>query len=645
MKKTYNNLKRFFQDFYLVLVLIFLYAPIVVMMVLSFNSSKSRAQWGGFTTQWYREMFESPVIMEALYNTLVIAFLSALIATILGTAAAIGISSMKKVPRTVFMGINNIPMLNSDIVTGISLMLMFVAFGVSLGFKTILFAHITFNVPYVMTSVLPKLKQTSKYTYEAAMDLGAGPVEAFFKVVFPDIMPGVLSGFLMAFTMSLDDFIITHFTKGAGINTLSTLIYSEVRRGIKPSMYALSTVIFVTVLALLLITNFAPSKAQLEAKAAAAKAEGKKVNTWAPKLYKVALVATSFMIVCGFSYTTYRHFADSASDELYVYNWGEYIDDTVIELFEEETGIKVTYDMFETNEEMYPIIEAGAVMYDVVCPSDYMIQKMAENDMLAELNFDNIPNLQYIDPVYMEKATSFDPQNKYSVPYTWGTVGILYNVQRLEELGIEPPTSWADLWDPRYEGEILMQDSVRDAFMVALKMQGHSLNSTDPSELEEAKDLLLAQKPLVQAYVVDQVRDKMLNGEAAVGVIYSGELLYLQEEAELLELDYELDYVIPEEGSNVWIDAWVIPYNAENKENAEKWIDFLCRPDIALMNFEYITYATPNSGAFDMLDEETQNNKAVFPDDELLEACEVYQYLGTEADDLYSALWKEIKAQ
>ncbi len=645
MKRTYDKLKRFFQDFYLVLVLIFLYAPIAVMMVLSFNSSKSRAQWGGFTTQWYKEMFESPVIMEALYNTLIIAFLSALIATILGTAAAIGISSMKKAPRTIFMGINNIPMLNSDIVTGISLMLMFVAFGVSLGFKTILFAHITFNVPYVMTSVLPKLKQTSKYTYEAAMDLGAGPVEAFFKVVFPDIMPGVLSGFLMAFTMSLDDFIITHFTKGAGINTLSTLIYSEVRRGIKPSMYALSTVIFVTVLALLLITNFAPSKSQVEAKAAADAASGKKSHQWGPKLYKAALVATSFLIISVVSYTTYLHFDNSQSDELYVYNWGEYIDEDVITQFEEETGIKVTYDMFETNEEMYPIIEAGAVMYDVVCPSDYMIQKMIENDMVQELNLENIPNLQYMDETYIEKSQSFDPQNKYSVPYTWGTVGILYNAQRLEELGIEPPTSWSDLWDPRYKGEILMQDSVRDAMMVALKMNGHSLNSTDDAELEEAKNLLLEQKPLVQAYVVDQVRDKMLNGEAAVGVIYSGELLYLQEEAELLNLDYELKYVVPEEGSNVWIDSWVIPYNAQNKENAEKWIDFLCRPEIALKNFEYITYATPNKGAFEMLDEETQNNKSVFPDDDVLANCEVYQYLGTEADDKYSALWKEIKAQ
>ncbi len=640
-----NKLKRFFQDFYLVFVLIFLYAPIAVMMVLSFNSSKSRSQWGGFTTQWYFEMFQSPVIMEALYNTLIIAFLSALIATILGTAAAIGISSMKKVPKTIFMGINNIPMLNSDIVTGISLMLMFVAFGISLGFKTILFAHITFNVPYVMTSVLPKLRQTSKYTYEAAMDLGAGPVEAFFKVVFPDILPGVLSGFLMAFTMSLDDFIITHFTKGAGINTLSTLIYSEVRRGIKPSMYALSTVIFATVLILLLITNFAPNKEQMELKAAAALAEGKKPNRWPERIYKGVLVMTSFLIVCAVSYTTYNHFSNSSSDQLYVYNWGEYIDESVVEQFEEETGIEVTYDMFETNEEMYPIIEAGAVQYDVVCPSDYMIQKMAENGLLAEINFENVPNVANIDPVYMEKSQSFDPQNKYSVPYTWGTVGIIYNTKRLEELGVEPPTSWSDLWDPRYKGEILMQDSVRDAFMVALKMNGHSLNSTVPEELEEAKNLLLDQKPLVQAYVVDQVRDKMLNGEAAVGVIYSGELLYLQEEAELLNLDYELKYVIPEEGSNVWIDAWVIPYNAQNKENAEKWIDFLCRPDIAVKNFEYITYATPNKAAFEMLDEEYQTNDSVFPDESLLEGCEVYQYLGTEADDRYSMLWKEIKAE
>lgn len=646
MNKIRQNFRRFLQDFYLVLIMLFLYAPIATMVVLSFNSSKSRTQWGGFTLQWYTQMFASRNIMAALQNTLLIAFLSALIATVIGTAASIAISSMKQVPQTIVMGITNIPMLNADIVTGISLMLMFIAFGISLGFKTILFAHITFNVPYVMLSVMPKLKQTSRNTYEAAMDLGAGPVKAFFKVVFPDILPGVLSGFLMAFTMSLDDFIITHFTKGAGINTLSTLIYSEVRRGIKPSMYALSTVIFVTVLALLLITNFAPAKPQAKAGAGsfgpnAAPDRGKK-PAWTGK---AAIVLASFLIVGSVAYTSYLHFSSSHSDELYVYNWGEYIDESVIDEFEAETGIHVTYDLFETNEEMYPVIEAGGVNYDVVCPSDYMIQKMAENGLLAEINFDNVPNIKNIDQVYLEKSKAFDPDNRYSVPYTWGTVGIIYNVQKLEELGVPAPTKWSDLWDERLKGEILMQDSVRDAFMVALKELGYSMNTTDEAELQEAKKLLLAQKPLVQAYVVDQVRDKMLNGEAAVGVIYSGELLYLQEEAETLNLDYDLEYVLPEEGTNIWIDSWVIPYNAKNKENAEKWINFLCRPDIAVKNFEYITYATPNKAAFDLLDPEYQENKAVFPDTDKLENSEVYSYLGTEADDLYSALWKEVKSE
>ena len=332
------------------------------------------------------------------------------------------------------------------------------------------------------------------------------------------------------------------------------------------------------------------------------------------------------------------------SDELYVYNWGEYIDEDVITQFEDETGIRVVYDLFETNEEMYPIIEAGAVTYDVVCPSDYMIQKMVENDLLAEINFDNVPNVDQIDPAYMEMSKAFDPENKYSVPYCWGTVGILYNTKMLEELGVEPPKKWADLWDERLSGEILMQDSVRDAFMVALKKDGFSMNSESEDELQQAKQDLIDQKPLVQAYVIDQVRDKMIGGEAAVGVIYSGEMLYIQEEVANLGLDYTLEYVLPEEGTNLWLDSWVIPKNAKNKENAEKWIDFLCRPEIAKANFEYITYPTPNKGAFELLDEEMQNNKAVFPDIDSLENSEVYMYLGDEVDAVYNDLWKEVKS-
>ena len=360
--------------------------------------------------------------------------------------------------------------------------------------------------------------------------------------------------------------------------------------------------------------------------------------------------ASALLSGCGASGNTGTSGTDSAASgsadggELYVYNWGEYIDEDVISQFENETGITVVYDLFETNEEMYPVIEAGAVNYDVVCPSDYMIQKMRENDLLAELNFDNIPNIDQIDPAYMEMSQAFDPENKYSVPYCWGTVGILYNTRLLDELGVPAPTKWADLWDERLSGEILMQDSVRDAFMVALKKDGCSMNSESKDELEQAKQELIDQKPLVQAYVIDQVRDKMIGGEAAVGVIYSGEMLYIQDEVANLGLDYDLEYVIPEEGTNLWLDSWVIPKNAKNKENAEKWIDFMCRPEIAKANFEYITYPTPNKGAFELLDEEMQNNKAVFPDIDSLKDSEVYKYLGDDTDAIYNELWKEVKA-
>lgn len=253
-------MKNLMKKIYLIIMLFYLYAPIAVLMVLSFNASKSRVVWGGFSLKWYEDLFTSSTILAALRNTLEIALISSLVATVLGTAACLGIQKMKKIPRSIVMGLNNIPLTNADIVTGISLLLCFVAFGVSLSFQTVLIAHITFNVPYVILNVMPRIKQTEGGIYEAALDLGASPVYAFVKVVLPDLMPGILSGFLMAFTMSLDDFVITHFTRGAGVNTLSTLIYSEVRRGIKPTMYALSTLMFVAVLVLLILVNVKPQK-------------------------------------------------------------------------------------------------------------------------------------------------------------------------------------------------------------------------------------------------------------------------------------------------------------------------------------------------------------------------------------------------
>ena len=622
-------IKKVSQKVYMALIFILLYAPIVTLIVLSFNASRTRAKWGGFTIDWYKSLFQNSQIMNALYTTLIIALLSALIATILGTLAAIGMQGMKKKSRTVFMGLTNIPMLNAEIVMGISLMLLFIAFHITLGFSTILIAHITFNIPYVILSVTPKLKQTKRSTYEAALDLGASPLKAFFSVVFPDIMPGVLSGFMLAFTMSLDDFVITHFTKGPGIDTLSTKIYTEVRKGIKPEMYALSTLLFVTVLILLILINVSPADSKKARKVITKRTKAVSIicKRVVPALMAIVLIAGGFYYAGQGGLGT--------DDKVIVYNWGEYLDPEVITIFEEETGIDVVYEEFETNEIMYPKVQSGAIAYDVVCPSDYMIQRMRENGLLAELNYDNIPNIKNIGKTYLEKSEEFDPGNLYSVPYCWGTVGILYNKTMVDE----PIDSWSVLWDEKYKDNILMQDSVRDAFGVTLKYLGYSLNSTDLDELTAARDMLIRQKPLVQAYVIDQVRDKMIGNEAAIGVIYSGEAIYTQQE------NADLEYVIPKEGSNIWIDSWVIPKNAQHKENPEKFINFLCRPDIALMNFEYITYSTPNTAARDLIEDDSiRNSPIAFPDDEELKDCETYRFLGDEFDSVYNEMWNKVKA-
>lgn len=625
-------IRKYLQKIYLALIFILLYAPIVTLIVLSFNQSKTRAKWGGFTLKWYKELLKNEQIMSAFYTTLIIAFVSAAIATVIGTAAAIAIQGMKQKWKTMYMGLTNIPMMNAEIVMGVSLMLLFIAFHMTLGFGTILIAHITFNIPYVILSVLPKLKQTNRYTYEAALDLGASPVKAFFKVVFPDIVPGVLSGFMLAFTMSLDDFVITHFTKGPGIDTLSTKIYTEVRKGIKPEIYALSTIMFVTVLVLLLLINYSPKE---EEETVVRKKKVRKPS----KVKKILIQRVVPVAICivfiggGFYYAKENDVMNG--EKLVVYNWGEYIDPEVLTMFEEETGIDIVYEEFETNEILYPKISSGAIAYDVICPSDYMIQRMIENDLLSEINFDNIPNLKNIGKQYLERSRQFDPENKYSVPYCWGTVGILYNKMMVDE----PVDSWSILWDPKYKDNILMQDSVRDAFGVTLKYLGYSLNSIDLDELTEAKNLLIEQKPLVQAYVIDQVRDKMIGNEAALGVIYSGEAIYTQKE------NPNLEYVIPKEGSNIWIDSWVIPKNAEHKENAEKFINFLCRPDIALMNFEYITYSTPNEAARELIEDESiRNSEIAFPDLSKYDNLETFQYLGTEADQVYGDLWNKVKS-
>lgn len=342
-------------------------------------------------------------------------------------------------------------------------------------------------------------------------------------------------------------------------------------------------------------------------------------------MISILLIAIGLMAGCS----------KDSGEKVYVYNWGEYIDPDVIDMFEEETGIKVVYDYYEQNEEMYAKIKANAVQYDVVCPSDYMIQKMIDENLLAEINFENVPNIVNIDQAYLDSAKSFDPENNYSVPYCWGTVGILYNKTMVNG----PIDSWGAIFDEQYSGNILMIDSVRDAFGIALTYLGYDLNSTDEAQLDEAKKLLQSQYPLVQAYVVDQVRDKMIGGEAALGVIYSGEAIYTKRE------NPDLEYVVPKEGSNVWIDGWVIPKNCRDKENAEAFINYMCSAEIALKNFEFITYSTPNKMARDMItDEDIKNSPVAFPDQATLDRCTTFRYLGDDIESLYNDKWNEVKS-
>ena len=622
-------MKTRLEKIYMGIIFVFMYAPILTLIVLSFNSSKSRARWGGFTLQWYANLFSDNVVLNAMANTLIIALISTVAATVIGTMTCVGLMGLRRRSRAFIMGVTNIPMINADIVTGISLMLLFKVLHFETGFITVLLAHITFNIPYVMLAVLPRMKTINPNVYEAAVDLGAGPLYAFRKAVLPDLMPAVLSGSLMAFTMSIDDFIITYFTKGSGFDTLSTKIYNEVKRGIQPEIYALSSIIFVMVIILLAASNSLRQRQGRTKRNASLYKVEKKIS----KGQAVLIGAASVCIILLAMY--FGGVFTRKSNQLFVYNAGEYIDPQVIEMFEEETGIEVVYDEFETLEIMYAKMVQDDAAYDVICPSDYMVAKMISSGMLRELDLDKIPNRKNIGEQYLESARSFDPENKYCVPYCWGTVGILYNKNLVDD----PVDSWDILWDPKYSGQILMQDSIRDAFMVALERRGYSVNTTDPEELEEAAADLIEQKPLVQAYVIDQARDKMIGGEAAMAVIYSGEVIYTQRE------NPDLCYSVPKEGSNVWIDGWVVTKRARNPEAAMKWIDFMCRPDIALMNFDFITYSTPNTAARDMIeDEDIRNSEVAYPAEDVLERCDTYSYLGEEGDALYNRMWKKVKS-
>ena len=326
---------------------------------------------------------------------------------------------------------------------------------------------------------------------------------------------------------------------------------------------------------------------------------------------------------------------NKADKVVYVYSWGDYLDPETLKMFEQETGIHVVLDEFDTNESMFPRVNEGAVHYDVICPSDYMIQRMIAAGLLQPLDFSKLPDAKkYIGAEFFKQAESFDPGNKYAVPYCWGTVGIIYDKTKVTD----PVDSWNILWNEKYAGQILMQDSARDALMIPLKLMGKSMNETDKAVLQQAQEMLMKQKPLVQAYVVDEVKEKLINSEAAMGVVFSGEAPIILRE------NPNMAFVVPKEGTNFWIDGWVITKSAENVDNAYKFIDFMCRPDVAVKNFEYLGYSTPNTGVQELVkDEELKNSPIAFPSPDVYKGQETYKYLGNDMDEYYNSLWMKIK--
>ena len=611
-------MKKLGKLLYLGIILLFLYFPIGALMVLSFNDGKSMNSWQGFSLRWYEEMLGNAEIMQALGNTLTIALWASIIATVVGVLGCIGLNAMSEKKKSFIMGLNNIPLLNADIVIGISIMLCFLLFGISLNYGTVLFAHITFCLPYVILSVMPKFKQLQNLTYEAALDLGATPVYAFFKVVLPEIMPGIVSGFLLSFTMSVDDFVITHFTRGAGINTLSTLIYSQVKVGVRPTLFALSTIIFVTVFVVLIIVNVLSSRSE------------KRGSTGMSNRRMVAIMMILVVAIVGSIKFTFFGNPTPNNGLLYVYCFGDYFDPELVEEFEAKTGYKVTVDYFDTNEEMYPVVKNNSVQYDVICASDYMIEKLLKEDLLAEIDYGNVPNAVNITDNIKPFVEGFDPGMKHSIPFTWGTYGIMYNKNMITT----EIDSWEDLWDETYDGKIVMPNSLREAYMIGAKSLGYSINTKDEGELQKIVDLLTAQKPLVYSFANDSARELMIGESAALAVVNSGEVIYSKDANE------NLDFVIPKEGTEVWTDCWAITKTAQNKQAAEAWINFFLDGHTAEVNFEYLTYAIPNKLIEDLIEEPVLN-----PTADVLAKSETLKNLGPETDDMYSEYWKNYKAQ
>lgn len=622
-----NKSKRPFGKILMTLMIVFFYLPIVYMVVFSFNDGKSLTHFTGFSLRWYRHMLESQDMMEALYTTFSIALLATFISTVAGTIAAIGLSKSKKIIRNIMEQINNLPMMNPEIVTAIGFMLLFITFKVEKGYATMLLAHIAFCIPYVMLSVMPKIKQLDPNLADAAMDLGCTPWQALVKVIVPQITPGIVSGALIAFTMSVDDFIISYFVTGGGVKNLSIIVYTMSKR-VNPSINAVSTLVVVIITVVLLVINLAPALAARRGK----KEVIVRRNRVVP-LTIAAVMAIGIVFVAGLSGGgNDRPFEGQT---LYLYNWGEYTGENIIGDFEEATGAKVVQENFDSNEQMY-IKVANGESYDILVPSDYMIQRLIQEELLQKLDHSK---LDCLDKLAEEvKGLPYDPGNEYSVPYFWGTVGIVYDTNKVTVKELERE-GFGIFLNEKYKGDVYLYDSERDSFMMALKSLDYSMNTSDEREIQEAYEWLVqCVKTMDTEIVTDEIIDNMAQGRKALGLIYSGDATYVMDE------NGDMGYYMPESGTNIWSDAMVIPKNAKNPELAHAFINFASDYDGAYDNSSYVGYTSANQEVIDAIYGEGgdyEGISAYLPRTDN-ENDEVFEY-NEETKKIMGDLWSRVK--
>lgn len=574
----------------LILTMLFFYLPILYIIVFSFNDSRSLTKFSGFSLRWYEKMFADSTMMEAVLYTVIIALIATVVSTVVGTITAIGLSKSRKVVQKMVERINDLPVMNPDIVTAISLLMLFSVLTVKKGFGTLLLAHIMFCVPYVMLSVTPKLRSLDPNLIDAAMDLGATPFQALTKVIVPQIKPGIVSGALIAFTMSFDDFVISYFTTGNGVNNISILVYTMSKR-VNPSINALSTIVILLITLALGVVNIVPivrEKREKDGKTSRA------VSRKAMAIVAGVLVLAVLGGTVGASVSQQRKSAEAiekyGSNVLKLYLPGEYLGENVISDFEKQFGVRVIVENFDSNEMMYTKLMAGD-RYDVVIPSDYMIERLMKEDFLQPLDKSLIPNMENMDDAV--RGMSYDPQNDWSIPYFWGSVGLVYNHENVDPAVIESE-GWEILRNTDYAGHVYIYDSERDSFMMAFKALGYSMNTEDPDEINAAYEWLLQMNNTMSpVYVTDEVIDGMMNGYKDIAVVYSGDAAVVLDENE------DMSFYMPSQGTNIWCDAMVIPQNAENPKLAHEFINYMLTYEAAFDNTETVGYTSPNAEVFE----------------------------------------------